>query len=72
MAVLKCLRCRDTIKPDEPMICVVMALPQHWSEIVEQLDVTPGRWHFRCAPIAVRGYAPATLGGTDIETAGGI
>ena len=68
---LICLRCGQTIEPEEAMIAVVVDQPAHWtvpSRVIERLDFTRGRWHFRCAPIPVKRYAapvmPRTTGNT--------
>lgn len=57
---LRCRRCRQLIKPDEPMVVVEVERPQEWSkpaQVAERLAHAPGRWHYRCAPIPVRQYA---------------
>lgn len=44
------------------MVCVFVSLPSFvYSTFAEQFEVTPGRWHWRCAPTIVRQYAPAVI-----------
>jgi len=46
------------------VVAVVTAQPRKWrGDLVDQLDYTPGLWHWACAPLAIREYAPPMLGG---------
>ena len=63
MSLLLCVRCRRVIEPDEPMVVVVVARPARWATAVRQLETTPGRWHYRCAPSPIRQHAPAVEAG---------
>jgi hypothetical protein len=58
---LSCRRCRLVIGPDDPMVVVAVGTPATWlrpQAVLDNLEVAAGRWHWRCAPTAVRAYAP--------------
>jgi hypothetical protein len=59
MAALKCLACCGVIEAGEPMVMVITVLPSRLTGVPLQqhVDTAPGRWHWRCAPRAIRRYA---------------
>jgi hypothetical protein len=60
MPLLLCKACQKPVKPDEPMLVISVGTPSCWlkRKMVEaRLVNAPARWHYRCAPEAVRQYA---------------
>lgn len=59
---LTCRKCRQVIAPDDPMVVVAVGTPATWAnaqDVIDRLEIAAGRWHWRCAPVPVRAYAPA-------------
>lgn len=59
MAVLTCAQCRRTIEPGDHMLLVVVGQPERWQDAASRVEDAPKRWHYQCAPQAVRRYAAA-------------
>jgi hypothetical protein len=50
------------IDPETPMVVIAVTVPGTWREGLEhQLAFTPAVWHYACAPVVVRRYAPAII-----------
>jgi len=68
---LTCARCRRAIAPGDDMVAVIVGQPRRWQDAqhaAARLDAAPRRWHYYCAPKAVRQYAsPVTDDDQGIE-----
>lgn len=48
------------------MALIVTVRPGEWRKTLDQqLELTPGVWHWACMPRAVRQYAPVVMGEID-------
>lgn len=66
MTLLVCLRCRQPIEPDEPIVVITTGCLSRWhSTNGERLFTAPGRWHWRCVPNAIKRYAPVAFDAGD-------
>ncbi len=57
---LICQECQTVIWPDEQMVVVSLGRPNKWATpdlVLKRLEYAPARWHYRCAPEAVRRFA---------------
>ena len=61
---LVCNGCKRTIEPEDAMVVVSVDQPVGWTEpsrVVQRLEFSRGRWHYRCAPVPIKRYASAVM-----------
>lgn len=62
MSAIRCVRCRRIIEPEENMVAVVVDRVSEWGQpdhVASRLDLSSGKWHYRCVPSNIRQYASA-------------